>query len=82
MLKNLALWGFVTSAGQRIGITFWATHTRHVSEGFLGVDVSSASDHQLVAGVEAATRKKKSPKCSHKQLNNKELQINDVKLCK
>ena len=26
MLKNLALWVFVTSSGQTIGINFWATH--------------------------------------------------------
>ncbi len=34
VLKNLALWGFVTSGGQRIGINLWATHAWTVYRGF------------------------------------------------
>lgn len=60
VLKNLALWGFVTSGGQRIGITFWATRARVVSRISSRPVLWFPSDQQLVAGVEAATREKQS----------------------
>lgn len=60
MLKNLALWVFVTSSGQTIGINFWATHAPIVPRTTWMAGVSPASDQQLVAGVEATACEKKS----------------------
>lgn len=60
VLKNLALWRFVTSGGQRIGINLWATHTRVVSRFSARPVLWFPSDQQLMAGVEAATREKQS----------------------
>jgi hypothetical protein len=59
LLKNLVLWGFVTFGGQRIGITFWATHVQIVFRS-RGAALRSTSNQELMGGVEAAAREKKS----------------------